>query len=126
MAYPVSQSQFEQMVGEAIAKLPEQFRQAIERDVPVQILPRPPLQMLRDLDMEPDELLFGLYEGLPRTELAEDIERVPDRIWLFKEDLEQISESAEHLREEVRITLLHELGHYFGLDEDDLERLGFQ
>ena len=113
------------MVAEAINRLPDRWRETINQGVPVQIVPRPPASMLAELEMEPDDLLLGLYEGIPETEFAEEFERVPDRIWLFKEDIETVCESLDDVREEIRVTLLHELGHHFGLDEDDLERLGY-
>ena len=125
MPCDVSDADFAAMVSRAIEALPDRWRRTIDHDVPVQVAPRPPAQMLAELGMEPDELLLGLYEGIPATELAEEVERVPDRIWLFKENLEDASEDEADLVEQIRITLLHELGHHFGLDEDDLARLGF-
>ena len=50
---------------------------------------------------------------------------VPDRIWLFRQDIEDFAEDASDLVEQVRVTLLHELGHYFGMDEDDLDHFGY-
>ncbi len=126
MPYEVSDVEFARLVQEAIAQLPDRWRATIEADVPVQIRPRPSLRKLRELGMDADELLLGLYEGIPLTERhVEEPPRVPDVITLFKEDIEDASEGPEDLVEQVRITLLHELGHHFGLDEDDLDSLGY-
>ncbi len=126
MPHEVSDVEFAQLVEKAISRLPDRWRATIEKDVPVQIRPRPSRKQLRDLDMEPDELLLGLYEGVPLTERhLEDHARLPDVITLFKEDIEDVSEDSQDLIDQVRITLLHELGHHFGLDEDDLEALGY-
>ena len=125
MPYAVSEAEFAAHVRSAIAALPARWRRAIEHDVPVQVIGRPTRNMLSDLEMQPDDLLLGLYEGTPATEYAEAHERVPDRIWLFRHDLQTVAEDEADLVEQIRITLLHELGHHFGLNEDDLARLGF-
>ena len=126
MPYEVSDVEFQQLVEAAINMLPGRWRLTIMGEVPVKVEPRPGRRLLRELGMDEDELLLGLYQGTPLTERhVEDNGRLPDAITLFKEDIEDVSESREQLVEEVRVTLLHELGHYFGLDEDDLERLGY-
>jgi predicted Zn-dependent protease with MMP-like domain len=74
---------------------------------------------------DPD--LFGLYDGTPlpeRTSLTAG--RLPDRIAIYRRPLEETFEDPEELEEEIRITVLHELAHYFGLDEDRLEQLGYE
>lgn len=126
MPYEVSDVEFAGLVQEAIAQLPGRWRLTIEAEVPVRVEPRPSGRLLRELGMEQDELLLGLYEGAPLTDRhIEDTGRLPDAITLYKQDIEDASEDRRDLIEQVRITLLHELGHHFGLDEDDLERLGY-
>lgn len=126
MPYEVSDVEFAALVQEAIGQLPARWRLTIEAEVPVRVEPRPSRRLLRELGMEQDELLLGLYEGAPLTDRhIEDTGRLPDAITLFKQDIEDASEDRGDLIEQVRITLLHELGHHFGLDEDDLERLGY-
>ncbi len=125
MPIRVSAIELDQMVVEAIAQLPPDFRAALEV-VPVRVFDRPTKTQLRSLGLEEDELLLGLYEGVPLTERSVgDSPRVPDQISLFREDLEDACDSIEQLKEEVRITLFHELGHYFGFDEDQLDNLGY-
>jgi predicted Zn-dependent protease with MMP-like domain len=126
MPVDVGKVEFERLVEEAIAGLPEAYRVAVAEDVPVQVAPRPSPDQLESLGMDPEELLLGLYEGVPLPDRGVDAPAgVPDRIWLFREDIQDVCEDRDHLVREVRITLLHELGHYFGLDEDDLDELGY-
>ncbi len=126
MPFDVTDVEFSDLVAQAISRLPERWRATIEAEVPIRIEPRPSRRKLRELGMADDELLLGLYEGVPLTDRhIEDHARLPDVITLFREDIEDASEDREDLVEQVRITLLHELGHHFGLDEDDLEELGY-
>lgn len=92
----------------------------------MEVRKRPSRRELRELDMDDDELLLGLYVGQPLTERSvSDSGQFPDVIYIFQEDCELVSESGEQLVDEVRITVLHELGHHFGMDEDDLAKLGY-
>ncbi len=125
MPIRVTSEQLDQMVTRAIARLPEQFRSALEV-VPVRVRARPTSEQLRSLGLDETELLLGLYEGVPLTERSvNDSPRMPDQITLFAEDLEDACDSFEQLEDEVRVTLFHELGHYFGFDEEDLDNLGY-
>jgi predicted Zn-dependent protease with MMP-like domain len=73
---------------------------------------------------DPD--LFGLYEGTPLPERGEMSGRLPDRITIYRRPLEESFPDADELEEEIRITVLHELAHYFGIDEDRLRDLGYE
>ena len=72
---------------------------------------------------DPD--LFGLYEGIPLPERGDDAGALPDRIAIYRRPLEEEFPDPADLEREIRVTVLHELGHYFGLDEDRLEELGY-
>ena len=125
VAYHVSKQEFAELVERAIATLPEQFRAHLET-CRLEIRKRPTVKELRELGLEDDELLLGLYVGNPLTERSiVDSGGLPDVIYVFQEDCELASDSADQLLEEVRVTVLHELGHHFGMDEDDLQRLGY-
>lgn len=125
MPYQVPREEFDRLMKLAAATLPEQFRQALDV-VRVEIRDRPTRRQLKSVGLDEDELLLGLYEGIPLTERSvNDGPVLPDVIYLFQHDIEDVSDNAEQLQEEVRITLLHELGHYFGLDEDELDELGY-
>ena len=125
MPHHVSKARFAELVERAAATLPAQFASALA-EVPIEIRNRPSPRMLRSLGLEDDELLLGLYHGRPRTERSvEDSGRLPDVIYIFQEDVELVSESEQDLIEQVRTTVLHELGHHFGMSEEDLDELGY-
>ncbi len=125
MAYRVSKTDFARIVQEAIDELPEQFSSAVE-DVSIEVLDQPTAGHLARLGWKTGGLLLGLYTGVPRTRRSvEDSGRLPDVIYLFQHSIESVCSSADELIEQTRVTLLHEIGHYFGMDEEDLETLGY-
>ena len=125
MPYHVSKAKFASHVEEALADLPESFADYIE-EVPVDIRDRPTRKQLKSVGLDDDELLMGLYVGIPLTEKSVlHSGQPPGVIYIFQEDIELVCDDAEQLVREVRVTVLHELGHHFGLNEDDLERLGY-
>lgn len=125
MAYRVSKTEFAGIVQAAIDGLPEQFSSAVE-DVSIEVLDRPSPKQLSRLGTRKGGLLLGLYVGVPLTRRSvEDSGRLPDAIYLFQHSIESVCSSADELIEQSRVTLLHEIGHYFGMDEDDLTRLGY-
>lgn len=73
---------------------------------------------------DPD--LYGLFEGVPLTEGGPDAGQLPNRIAIYRLPLEEDFADPADLRREIRVTVLHELGHYFGLDEDRLSDLGYE
>ena len=78
-------------------------------------------------DEHPDDPdLFGLYEGVPLPERGDDAGLMPDRITIYRRPLQEEFPDPDELEREIRITVLHELGHYFGLDEDRLSELGYE
>jgi predicted Zn-dependent protease with MMP-like domain len=123
VAYRVSKAQFEQLVEEALGDLPEQFVKFLD-EVSIEVRDRPTTAQLRRVGSE--GLLLGLYQGRPRTARSvEDSGTLPDIIFIFQEPIEAVSESREQLVRQVRITVLHEIGHHFGLSEQDLDELGY-
>jgi predicted Zn-dependent protease with MMP-like domain len=125
MAYHVSKAKFAALVEQALAELPEQFADFLE-EVPVEIRDRPTRKQLKDAGLGKDELLLGLYHGVPRPDRSvEHSGRMPDVIYIFQEDIELVSETEADLVGQVRVTVLHEIGHHFGLSEEDLDELGY-
>lgn len=110
----------EQAAEDAIAGVPEQFRELL-RGVPIVLEPRPHVDLVSE-GFDPRSL--GLFEGLEHAHQAGGDHRAPTRIVLFHANLLADFPDPEALVEEIEITLLHEIGHFFGLDEDDVERLG--
>ena len=125
MAYRVSKAEFDRLVERALRELPAKFAEFLE-EVPVEIQNRPTRKQLKSVGLEPDHLLLGLYDGLPLTQRSVEHSGVrPAVIYIFKEDIELACDSEEELIEQVRTTVLHEIGHHFGMSEDDLDELGY-
>ena len=125
MACHVSKSEFARYVEQALAELPEPFASHLEQ-ITVEIKDRPTRHQLRSVGLKPDELLFGLYQGVALPERSVEHSGVlPDRILIFQEDHEDACDSPTQLVEEIRTTVLHEIGHHFGMDEDDLDEVGY-
>jgi len=125
LAYHVSKQRFAELVERALDDLPQPFAAHLE-EVSVEIKDRPTRRQLRDAGLEEDELLLGLYVGNPFTERSVlHSGQLPDKIYIFQEDVELASDREADLIEQVRVTVLHEIGHHFGLDEDDLDDLGY-
>lgn len=105
---------FEEIVTRALASLPPELREHV-RNVEIAIEEEHP--------DDPD--LFGLYEGVPLPDRGDWAGLLPDRIRIFRRPLVESFPDPAELQEEIRITVLHELAHYFGLDEDRLDDLGY-
>ncbi len=129
-------SRFDELMERAVEELPPPLRQLLE-EVPVIVIDRPSSAMLRSLGLdaasEDDAMsLCGLHTGRSITERSVvDDAVIPEDIHLFREGILDLAGGFEQpggddlVYEQIRITLLHEIGHHFGLGEDDLERLGY-
>jgi predicted Zn-dependent protease with MMP-like domain len=115
---------FEDLVDEALATIPPPFDVALD-EVAIVIADEPTSEQLRQNGMGPDETLFGLYEGVARTEYGADWIVVPNTITLFRLPLEAEFADPEDLADEVWITVIHELAHHLGIDDERLHELGF-
>jgi predicted Zn-dependent protease with MMP-like domain len=105
---------FDERVDLVLRSLPDELREAI-RNVEIAVEEEHP--------DDPD--LFGLYEGIPRSERGDWAGSLPDRIRIFRRPLVESFPDPAELEDELRITVLHEVAHYFGIDEDRLEDLGY-
>ena len=106
---------FDDVVREALDSLPPDIAAGL-RNVAVVVE-----------DEDPDDPdLYGVFEGVPLTEGGPAPGDLPNRIAIFRRPLEADFDEVDELRDEIRITVLHELGHYFGLDEGRLEELGYE
>jgi len=112
---------FERLVADALASIPRRFRDAME-NVAIVVEDEPSRELLRRMEIEPPDTLLGLYQGVPLTERPWDYgNALPDRILLFQGPLERDSEDEEDLVVAIGETLIHEIGHYFGLSEEEIE-----
>ena len=111
---------FARLVREALAELPPEFARRLD-NVAVLIAERPDPAKLRELGLGPDETLFGLYEGTPLGERGTSYHMVlPDRITIYREPILRSCTSTREMKQEVQLTVIHELGHHFGLSDDEL------
>jgi predicted Zn-dependent protease with MMP-like domain len=122
-AYPARHRRFEDLVDEAVAAIPMPFAAALD-EVAIVIEDEPSPEQLEANELEAGDVLYGLYEGVPRTEWGADWVSVPNRISLFRLPLEADFADPDDLADEVWLTVIHELAHHLGIDEDRLRDLG--
>lgn len=114
---------FESLVELALASIPEPFASALE-EVAIVIQDEPSAEQRRENEIEDDDTLYGLYDGVPRTAWGADSAPFPNRIILFRLPLEADFADPEELADEVWATVVHELAHHMGIDDARLEELG--
>jgi predicted Zn-dependent protease with MMP-like domain len=114
---------FRSLVDEALATIPARFREAMENIVIV-VEDEPTDRVLEEVGIEPPDTLLGLYEGTPLTERQWAHGNVlPDKITLFQGPIEDASDDREDTIVAIAETLIHEIGHYFGLSEEEIEEI---
>jgi len=121
----LSDADFDRAVEDALHAIPAELRRYLD-NVRIEIQPLPDADVLAEYD-ETDDLL-GLYVGVPLEEKGPERagSLLPDRVLIFRDNLCAACDSREELIDEIRITVLHEIGHHFGLDEDRLAELGYE
>ena len=112
--------EFEQLVKEAIDSLPLEFAKKLN-NVAVTVEGEPTPYQLRKSGLQPWALLFGLYQGVPQTKRGIYYSSLPDKITIFKNSILRVSRTAEEVRAQVRATVIHEIGHHFGLSDKELK-----
>jgi predicted Zn-dependent protease with MMP-like domain len=111
---------FVEVVEEALDSLPQEFRSRI-RNVAVLVEDVPPNQPSRQPG-QPRRLLLGVFHGVPTTKKSIfDLPTGPDHVVLYQKNIEAVCSSEAEVREQIRLTVIHELGHYFGMDEEQLK-----
>jgi predicted Zn-dependent protease with MMP-like domain len=121
---PAHHERFDRLVDRAVAGIPDPFRAALD-EIALVIADEPSPEQLHENGLGPDETLYGLYEGVPLGEWGGDWVPVPTRIIVFRLPLEEDFPDPLDLADEVRITILHELAHHLGIeDEGRLAELG--
>ena len=119
----MNRPEFEQLVADALASIPRRFRQAMQ-NIAIVVEDEPSAQLLHEMEIEPPDTLFGLYQGTPLTERRWGYgNALPDRILLFQGPHER--DVGRRRRSVVAIgeTLIHEIGHYFGMSEEEIEEI---
>ena len=107
-------------------KLPRRFRERLH-NLEIVVETRPSKELLLEEGLDPrHDTLYGIYQGVPLPERSHlDPPLLPDKITIFAEPLLQDFPDPEELREEIRLTVIHEIAHYFGMDDDEIEDLGY-
>jgi predicted Zn-dependent protease with MMP-like domain len=119
----MTRQRFEKLVEEALRDIPRSFR-AEMRNVAVLVEDEPPAHVLEEMEIEPPDSLFGLYQGTPLPERGWAYgNALPDRISIYQRPIEEACEDDEEIRECVAETVIHEFGHYFGLSEEEIEEI---
>jgi predicted Zn-dependent protease with MMP-like domain len=122
----MEKDEFVKEVELALDRLPEEFRRRIH-NVEIVVEKRPSKRRLREMDLDPEEdVLYGLYEGVPLSERSvSNPPLLPDKITIFSEPLTRDFPDATERRSQIHLTVLHEIAHYFGMDDEEIEDLGY-
>src|SRR5580658_6420944 len=119
--YRVSEDEFADLVEQALAEVPPQFAEFLE-EISIQVVPAPDRRQQKAVGTRKGTLLLGLYQGRPLTRRSVmDSGALPDVIWIFQDNLQAICNTPDQLIRQIRTTVLHEIGHHFGLGEKELE-----
>jgi predicted Zn-dependent protease with MMP-like domain len=115
---------FRKLVAEAIDTIPPRFQEHVH-NMAIVVEDEPSDDLLDEMEVEPGDTLFGLYQGTPLTERGWGHgNTLPDQITIFQRPIEEACEGdRDAIVTEIGETLIHELGHYFGLDEDELQEI---
>jgi predicted Zn-dependent protease with MMP-like domain len=118
----MDRSSFEKLVQNSLRRLPRRFKKKIE-NVSVEVEDRPSAELLRDMGIT-SGTLFGLYQGVPLTERGWNYgNMLPDRIVIYQNPIESAASSPEEIEEIVLETVIHEIGHYFGIGDEELRNI---
>jgi predicted Zn-dependent protease with MMP-like domain len=120
----LSDEEFEAVVDEALAEIPPDLAEKIE-NIDIFIEDYPSAEVQSEMQAGRHGLL-GIYQGVPQQHRGPSYRNtLPDRIYLYKKNIESISPTRELMKEQIQRTVLHELGHYFGIDDERLRELGY-
>ena len=121
----MERAHFERLVAAALDGIPVEFARHLA-NVAVVIEDEPSPGLLRDLGMDPRrDALYGLYQGVALPERPHDFTGLPDRITLYAGPLQRDFPTTKALERQIRDTVVHEIAHFFGMDEDHIRRLGY-
>ena len=119
----MTRERFRKLVDEALAGIPLRFRDAL-KNIAIVVEDEPTTAQLSDVGIDPPDTLLGLYEGTPLTERHWSHETLlPDKVTLFQAPIEDASDDEDDVVVAIGETLIHEIGHYFGLSEEEIEEI---
>lgn len=119
----MTREHFRRLVTEAITLIPKRFRREM-KNLALVVEDEPDADLLEEMEIEPPDSLYGLYQGTPLPERTWDYgNTLPDRITLYQRPIEEDCEDEDEIRAVIGETLIHEVGHYFGLSEEEIEAI---
>ena len=119
----MTRERFQQLVLEAITLIPKRFRREM-KNLALVIEDEPDPALLAEMEMEGEDSLYGLYQGTPLPERTWAFgNALPDRITLYQRPMEDDCEDEDEIRAMIGETLIHEVGHYFGMSEEEIEEI---
>jgi predicted Zn-dependent protease with MMP-like domain len=119
----MTRERFERLVVEAVALIPKRFRREM-KNLALVVEDEPTAALLDEMEIEPPDSLYGLYQGTPLPERSwAHGNTLPDSVTLFQKPIEEDCEDEDEVRAVIGETLIHEVGHYFGLSEEEIEEI---
>jgi predicted Zn-dependent protease with MMP-like domain len=119
----MTRARFERLVAEAVTLIPRRFRREMQ-NLALVVEDEPSDDLLDEMEIEPPDSLYGLYQGTPLPERSWAFgNSLPDRITIFQKPIEEDCEDEDEVRAVIGETLIHEVGHYFGMSEEEIEEI---
>jgi predicted Zn-dependent protease with MMP-like domain len=119
----MKRARFERLVAEAVELIPPEFQREIQ-NLALVVEDEPSAELLAEMEIEPPDSLYGLYQGTPLPERSWAHGNVlPDQITIFQRPIEEDCDDDDDIRVMIGETLIHEVGHYFGLSEEEIEEI---
>jgi predicted Zn-dependent protease with MMP-like domain len=119
----MTRAAFERLVAEAVTLIPRRFRREM-KNLALVVEEEPSADLLEEMEIDPPDSLYGLYQGTPLPERTWGFgNSLPDRITIFQRPIEEDCEDEDEIRAVIGETLIHEVGHYFGLSEEQIEEI---
>jgi len=119
----LTRAAFERLVREAVRLIPGRFRREMT-NLALVVETEPSQALLEEMEIEPPDSLYGLYQGTPLTERTWGFgNALPDCITIFQRPIEEDCDDEDEMRAVIGETLIHEVGHYFGLSEEEIEEI---
>ena len=119
----MTRAEFERLVAEAVDLIPRRFRREM-KNLALVVEDAPSADLLEEMDIEPPDSLYGLYHGTPLPERTWGHgNNLPDRITIYQQPIEEDCEDEDEMRQMIGETLIHEVGHYFGMSEEQIEEI---
>ena len=117
----MTRAAFERLVAEAVDLIPRRFRREM-KNLALVVEDAPTADLLEEMEIEPPDSLYGLYHGTPLPERTWGYgNNLPDRITIYQQPIEEDCEDEDEMRKMIGETLIHEVGHYFGMSEEQIE-----